>query len=219
MLDLVTARRRVACATRPRAIERCARSGPVLVCCALGYSRSACAVAAWLAVDAAAPRASTQALARVRSARHGVRRAALTRHCCTASVRPMTLSDTIDDALAWRLRLTAGALAAVGTLDTLSTGPHADRRRGHRRRAAGIRRRRWRSSSCSAQVSSDSPPSGWRCACASMRDVFAALVRRRAEDGLPHGASRPRAARRRPAARRQGRARLGHAVPRRAQAR
>jgi len=34
----------------------------------------------------------------------------------------MTLSDTIDDALAWRLRLTAGALAAVGTIDTLSTG-------------------------------------------------------------------------------------------------
>lgn len=34
----------------------------------------------------------------------------------------MTLSDTIDEALAWRLRLTADALSAVGTLDTLSTG-------------------------------------------------------------------------------------------------
>jgi len=34
----------------------------------------------------------------------------------------MTLSDTIDEALAWRLRLTADALAAVGTVDTLSTG-------------------------------------------------------------------------------------------------
>ena len=34
----------------------------------------------------------------------------------------MTLSDRIDEALAWRLRLTAGALSAVGTLDTLSTG-------------------------------------------------------------------------------------------------
>ena len=34
----------------------------------------------------------------------------------------MTLSDTIDEALAWRLRLTADALAAVATLDTLSTG-------------------------------------------------------------------------------------------------
>jgi hypothetical protein len=34
----------------------------------------------------------------------------------------MTLSDTIDEALAWRLRLVADALAAAGTLDTLSTG-------------------------------------------------------------------------------------------------
>lgn len=34
----------------------------------------------------------------------------------------MTLSDTIDEALAWRLRLTADALAAVGTVDALSTG-------------------------------------------------------------------------------------------------
>lgn len=34
----------------------------------------------------------------------------------------MTLSDTIDEALAWRLRLTADALAAVSTVDTLSTG-------------------------------------------------------------------------------------------------
>jgi hypothetical protein len=34
----------------------------------------------------------------------------------------MTLSDRIDEALAWRLRLTAGALSAVTTLDTLSTG-------------------------------------------------------------------------------------------------
>ena len=34
----------------------------------------------------------------------------------------MTLSDTIDEALAWRLRLTADALQAAGALDTLSTG-------------------------------------------------------------------------------------------------
>ena len=34
----------------------------------------------------------------------------------------MTLSDTIDEALAWRLRLTADALAAAHTIDTLSTG-------------------------------------------------------------------------------------------------
>ncbi len=34
----------------------------------------------------------------------------------------MTLTDTIDDALAWRLRLTADALDAGATLDILSTG-------------------------------------------------------------------------------------------------
>jgi hypothetical protein len=34
----------------------------------------------------------------------------------------VTLSDTIDEALAWRLRLTADALGAAATLDTLSTG-------------------------------------------------------------------------------------------------
>lgn len=34
----------------------------------------------------------------------------------------MTLSDTIDEALAWRLRLTADALHAAGTLDGLATG-------------------------------------------------------------------------------------------------
>jgi hypothetical protein len=33
----------------------------------------------------------------------------------------MTLSDTIDEALAWRLRLVSEALVAAGTVDTLST--------------------------------------------------------------------------------------------------
>lgn len=33
----------------------------------------------------------------------------------------MTLSDTIDEALAWRLRLVADALSAASTVDTLST--------------------------------------------------------------------------------------------------
>ena len=34
----------------------------------------------------------------------------------------MTLTDTIDESLAWRLRLTADALAAAATIDTLATG-------------------------------------------------------------------------------------------------
>jgi protein-tyrosine phosphatase len=36
------------CITAAAAIERLHQHGPLLVCCALGYSRSAMAVAAWL---------------------------------------------------------------------------------------------------------------------------------------------------------------------------
>jgi len=49
-------------------ISRAAADGPVLVCCALGYSRSAAAVAAWLIVSGQAADAS-EAEARVRTAR------------------------------------------------------------------------------------------------------------------------------------------------------
>jgi membrane-associated phospholipid phosphatase len=50
------------------AIERLRARGPVLVCCALGYSRSACAVAAWLLATHRSANVAA-ALAKVRSAR------------------------------------------------------------------------------------------------------------------------------------------------------
>jgi protein-tyrosine phosphatase len=47
VLDLTTPRTD-ALSDAVAAIERLRGRGPLLVCCALGYSRSACAVAAWL---------------------------------------------------------------------------------------------------------------------------------------------------------------------------
>ena len=47
VLDLTTPSRETLIAAAA-AIERLRADGPVLVCCALGYSRSACATAAWL---------------------------------------------------------------------------------------------------------------------------------------------------------------------------
>jgi len=59
------------CLKAAHAIERLRASGPLLVCCALGYSRSATAVAAWLLNTG---RAATveQALAIIRTARADV---------------------------------------------------------------------------------------------------------------------------------------------------
>ena len=56
------------CLQAAQAIERLRASGPLLVCCALGYSRSATAVAAWLLQSG---RATTvdEALAIIRTAR------------------------------------------------------------------------------------------------------------------------------------------------------
>jgi protein-tyrosine phosphatase len=54
------------------AIERARTSGQVLVCCALGYSRSASAVAAWLLTSGRAPNADA-AIDMVRRARPLIR--------------------------------------------------------------------------------------------------------------------------------------------------
>ena len=67
LLDLTTPAPQ-ALADVATAIERLRARGPVLVCCALGYSRSACAVAAWLLATGRAATVET-ALAQVRSAR------------------------------------------------------------------------------------------------------------------------------------------------------
>jgi protein-tyrosine phosphatase len=52
------------------AIERAHRKGPVLVCCALGYSRSAAAVATWL-VTSCTVQSVDDAIERVRRAQPG----------------------------------------------------------------------------------------------------------------------------------------------------
>jgi hypothetical protein len=67
MLDLATPTP-TALADAAAAIERLRARGPVLVCCALGYSRSACAAAAWLLASGRA-KAVDDALVRVRAAR------------------------------------------------------------------------------------------------------------------------------------------------------
>jgi protein-tyrosine phosphatase len=67
MLDLVSpppAQLRDAAAS----IERGRAAGPVLVCCALGYSRSAAAIATWLMTTRSA-RSATEAIDKVRQAR------------------------------------------------------------------------------------------------------------------------------------------------------
>ncbi|MCC7215256.1 MAG: phosphatase PAP2/dual specificity phosphatase family protein [Burkholderiales bacterium] len=67
VLDL-TAPTPSALADAAHAIERARARGPVLVCCALGFSRSACAAAAWLLATGRASSVDA-ALARVRAAR------------------------------------------------------------------------------------------------------------------------------------------------------
>jgi protein-tyrosine phosphatase len=53
------------------AIEHARQAGPVLVCCALGYSRSASAVAAWLLMTGRATSAA-EAIKQVRRVRPSI---------------------------------------------------------------------------------------------------------------------------------------------------
>ncbi|MBC9071964.1 phosphatase PAP2/dual specificity phosphatase family protein [Thauera sp. CAU 1555] len=69
-LDLVAPDARALLAVA-RHIETLSAEGPVLVCCALGFSRSACAVAAWLLLSARADGVD-DAVAQVERARPGV---------------------------------------------------------------------------------------------------------------------------------------------------
>ncbi len=70
VLDLTTPPA-AALAQAAAAIERLRASGPVVVCCALGYSRSACAVAAWLLATGRETDVAS-AMATVRAARVAV---------------------------------------------------------------------------------------------------------------------------------------------------
>jgi protein-tyrosine phosphatase len=70
MLDLV-APDHATLAHAAHAIEALRARGPVLVCCALGFSRSACAVAAWLVSTGRSPDAA-HAIGSLRRARGDV---------------------------------------------------------------------------------------------------------------------------------------------------
>jgi protein-tyrosine phosphatase len=70
MLDLV-APDQASLAHAANAIEALRAQGPVLVCCALGFSRSACAVAAWLVSTGRSPDAA-HAIASLRLARNDI---------------------------------------------------------------------------------------------------------------------------------------------------
>ena len=97
VLDLTTPDP-VALAKAAQAVERMRPQGPVLVCCALGYSRSACATAAWLLASGRAPDV-VAALATIRTARAGVvlgpgHIAALGGLLAARSIAPSTLVES-----------------------------------------------------------------------------------------------------------------------------
>jgi protein-tyrosine phosphatase len=70
VLDLVPAQAETLSAAAAT-IERLRGSGPVLVCCALGYSRSAAAAAAWLVASGRMPDPET-AIARIAAVRPSI---------------------------------------------------------------------------------------------------------------------------------------------------
>lgn len=70
-------------------IERLRAHGPLLVCCALGYSRSAASVAAWLLRSGRATDTDA-AVAIVRTARPGVVLGAAHLHAITAAAGART---------------------------------------------------------------------------------------------------------------------------------
>lgn len=70
VLDL-TAPTAEQCLNAAQTIESLRQHGPVLVCCALGYSRSATAVAAWL-LDSGRAESVDAAIAQIRQARPGI---------------------------------------------------------------------------------------------------------------------------------------------------
>jgi dual specificity protein phosphatase-like protein len=78
-----------------RAIESARRDGDVLVCCAAGYGRSACAVAAWLIATRRA-RDADDALAIVRARRPGVALGVLERDALQASWAPSLETASSD---------------------------------------------------------------------------------------------------------------------------
>ena len=105
------------------AIERMRARGPVLVCCAFGYSRSACAVAAWLLATGRASTVDAAFAACARRARKSCSAHRTWPHCA-----PSTIATTHDPHRFDRRSAglapapDADALDAGATLDLLSTG-------------------------------------------------------------------------------------------------
>ena len=124
VLDLTLPPRR-ALDDAAQAIERLRAQGPVLVCCALGYSRSACAAAAWLL---ATGRAATvdAAFVRIQAARSTSCSTPVMPRCLLRSPAwrhaDMSAQGDAEQDTARQLRLCADALHSARSMVVLSTG-------------------------------------------------------------------------------------------------